>query len=140
MYLIIGLQRNTLYSKSNQRATGFLRQNLPSITDQWKITPETDLKASTPRHHPARCNEYILVLLFFLVLPNYCHNNAFEHIATLPICQKTLPTPYFFGHTPPVDPDIGSCLGLLRLSIILLVVDRNTGSKKKLGSPDTMFL
>lgn len=57
--------------------------NLPLITDQWN--PKMDLKASALRHHTARCNDYILILLFFLITP-IISNILLPYLSTRKLC------------------------------------------------------
>ena len=67
------------FSKSNAYIRLSLPMHKPTINDSYS---EERLEDEIPWHHPAWCNKYISILLFFL-------------------------TPRSFGHTPPENPESG---------------------------------
>ena len=67
------------FSKSNAYIRLSLPMHKPTINDSYS---EERLEDEIPWHHPAWCNKYISILLFFL-------------------------TPHSFGHTPPENPESG---------------------------------
>jgi len=67
------------FSKSNAYIRLSLPMHKPTINDSYS---EERLEDEIPWHHPAWCNEYILILLFFL-------------------------TPRSFSYTPPENPESG---------------------------------